>query len=138
MKKVIINTVCMVFMPGLFNSVDAQSTNEKTKSPTVVLWDGMAVAGYVNQGGFVNFGGPTIKLIKKPVSLGFGILPTMRIKKDNVEKGTPKNSAIIPTAGFGFTIFYKHMVLQVPFYYNPKTAARDGKWNPGIGIGYKF
>ena len=65
MKKVIINTVYMVCMLGLFNSVDAQSTTDKTKSPTVVLWDGMAVAGYVNNGGFVNFGGPTIKLIKK-------------------------------------------------------------------------
>ena len=65
MKKVIIKTVCLVCMLGLFNSVNAQSTNEKTKSPTVVLWDGMAVAGYVNEGGFVNFGGPTIKFDKK-------------------------------------------------------------------------
>ena len=136
MKKVIMKAVCTACLFSLFNSVMAQST--VAKSPTVVAWDGMAVAGYVNQGGFVNFGGPTVKLIKKPVSLGFGILPTMRIKEDNVAKGSPKNSSITPTAGFGFTVVYKHMVMQVPFYYNPKTALSSGKWNPGIGIGYKF
>ena len=136
MKKIIIDTVCMLCLVGLFNSANAQ--NAPIKSPTVVAWDGMAVAGYVNGGGFVNFGGPTVKLIKKPLSLGFGILPTMRIKEDNVPKGSPKNSAIIPTAGFGFTIVHKHLVVQVPFYYNAKTTTKSGKWNPGVGIGYKF
>jgi hypothetical protein len=136
MKKVIIKVVCTTCMLGLFSSVTAQST--AAKSPTVVAWDGMVVAGYVNHGGFVNFGGPTVKLIKKPVSLGFGILPTMRIKEDDVAKGSPKNSAITPTAGFGFTVVYKHIAVQVPFYYNPKTALVSGKWNPGIGIGFKF
>jgi len=136
MKKVIIKVVCTTCMLSLFSSVTAQST--AAKSPTVVAWDGMVVAGYVNHGGFVNFGGPTVKLIKKPVSLGFGILPTMRIKKDDVAKGSPKNSAITPTAGFGFTVVYKHIAVQVPFYYNPKTALASGKWNPGIGIGFKF
>jgi hypothetical protein len=136
MKKLTIKVVCMAAMIVMFNSADAQTTAEK--KPSIVGWEGMAVAGYVNQGGFVNFGGPTVKLIKKPFSFGFGILPTMRIKQDNVLKGSPKNSAIIPTAGFGFTIVYKHLAFQLPFYYNAKTATRDGKWNPGVGFGYKF
>ena len=136
MKKVIIKVVCTTCMFSLFNSVMAQS--KAAKSPAIVAWDGMAVGGYVNHGGFVNFGGPTIKLIKKPLSLGFGILPTMRIKEDSIPKGSPKNSAIIPTAGFGFTVVFKHLVVQVPFYYNAKTAVKSGKWNPGVGIGYKF
>ena len=133
MKKETIKIVCMAAMICMLHSASAQTTKA-----SVVGWEGMAVAGYVNQGGFVNFGGPTVKLIKKPYSFGFGILPTMRIKEDNVAKGSPKNSAITPTAGFGFTIVYKHLALQVPFYYNAKTATRNGKWNPGIGIGYKF
>lgn len=133
MKKLTIKVVCVVVMIGMINSASSQTT--KT---SVVGWEGMAVAGYVNQGGFVNFGGPTVKLIKKPFSFGFGILPTMRIKEDNVAKGSPRNCAITPTAGFGFTLVFKHLVLQVPFYYNAKTATRDGKWNPGFGIGYKF
>lgn len=136
MKKIILNTICLLCMISLFNSAQAQNTI--TKNPTVVAWDGMAVAGYVNQGGFVNFGGPTVKLIKKPLSIGFGILPTIRIKKDNVPKDSPKNSAITPTAGFGFTVVYKHVVLQIPFYYNAKTTTKDGKWDPGVGIGFKF
>ena len=135
MKKLTIRIVCVAAMVFMFSSVDAQTPSTKA---AVVGWDGMAVAGYVNEGGFVNFGGPTVKLIKKPFSFGFGILPTMRIKKDNVSKDSPKNSAIMPTAGFGFTIVYKHLAFQVPFYYNAKTTTRDGKWNPGIGIGYKF
>ena len=136
MKKLTIKLVCIAGMTCMLNSLNAQTISANKVS--IVGWDGMAVGGYVNQGGFVNFGGPTIKLIKKPFSFGFGILPTMRIKEDNVAKGSPKNSAITPTAGFGFTVVYKHMVLQVPFYYNAKTATRNGKWNPGIGIGYKF
>ncbi len=112
-----------------------QSQNNK---PSVTVWDGMAIAGYVNDGGFVNFGGPTVKLIKKPWVFGFGILPTMRIKEDKVAKGASKNSMVMPTAGFGFTVVYKHFVTQVPFYYNSKTATANGKWNVGLGIGYKF
>ncbi|HEY6504673.1 MAG TPA: hypothetical protein VIZ28_11910 [Chitinophagaceae bacterium] len=136
MKKVIIKTVCMICAFCSFIATNAQSTSEK--KATVVAWDGMAVAGYVNNGGFINFGGPTVKFINKPFSIGFGILPTMRIKEDNVPKGTVKNSIVTPTAGFGFSFIYKHMVLQVPFYYNPKTATSNGKWNPGVGVGYKF
>jgi len=103
-----------------------------------MAWDGMMVAGYVDHGAYVNFGGPSVKFIKKPFSIGFGILPTMRIKKDPVPKEAKKNSAITPTAGFGITFIYKKVVLQVPFYYNAKTTTTNGKWNPGVGIGFKF
>ena len=136
MKKLIIKIFCIAIAIFSFNALAAQNTT--ATNATIVGWDGMAVAGYVNNGGFVNFGGPTVKLIKKPFSFGFGILPTMRIKEDKVTKGSPKNSIIIPTAGFGFTFAYKHLVVQVPFYYNAKTATSNGQWNPGIGIGYKF
>lgn len=136
MKKLIIKTVWMVITSCAFNTVIAQNTT--VKKATVVAWDGMAVAGYVNKGGFVNFGGPTVKFINKPFSIGFGILPTMRIKEDNVPKGSMKNSIVTPTAGFGITFVYRHMIVQVPFYYNSKTTTTNGKWNPGIGIGYKF
>ena len=134
--KLIIRTAFIAITFFSFNTVSAQDLSAARAS--VVAWDGMAIAGYVNNGGFVNFGGPTVKLIKKPFCFGFGILPTMRIKEDKVAKGSPKNSIIMPTAGFGFTLIYKHMALQVPFYYNTKTATASGKWNPGIGIGYKF
>ena len=133
MKKLISISVCLACM---FFSVNAQ---DKTAIKAgITVWDGMMVAGYVNQGGFVNFGGPTLKLVAKPWSFGFGILPTMRIKEDKVAKDAPKNSIVTPTAGFGFTVCYKHLVVQVPFYYNPKTTVANGKWNPGIGLGIKL
>ena len=137
MKKLLTRNACIAFVLCSFNWVNAQNIIEKKAS--VVAWDGMMVAGYVNQGSYVNFGGPSIKLVKKPWSFGFGILPTMRIKKDQVAKeGATKNSIITPTAGFGFTFAYRHLVVQVPFYYNAKSATVNGKWNPGVGIGYRF
>jgi len=136
MKKLILKTICMALTVFSFSSINAQ-TPPKTKA-TMVAWDGMIVAGYVNDGGFINFGGPSLKLIKKPWSFGIGFLPSLRIKEDNVAAGSKKNSAVMPAAGFGFTLLYKHLVLQVPFYYNAKTATSNGKWHPGIGIGYKL
>ena len=135
MKKLIIKTAGITFFICSLNRVQAQDVSKKV---SLSAWDGMAVAGYVNKGGFVNFGGPTVRFIKKPIAAGFGILPTMRIKEESGTKDAPKNSAIMPTAGFGFTFVYKHLALQVPFYYNPKTATTNGKWNPGLGLGYKF
>ena len=135
MKKLMIKTAGIALIVCSLSRVQAQ---EAAKKVSITAWDGMAVVGYVNKGGFINFGGPTVRFIKKPFTGGFGILPTMRVKEDNVAKGAPKNSAVIPTAGFGFTFVYKHLALQVPFYYNSKTSTSNGKWHPGVGIGYKF
>ena len=136
MKEQTIKTACIA--TAIFLCTDMYAQNSSTVKKTIETWDGMMVAGYVNNGGFVNFGGPTIKLIKKPWSFGFGILPTMRIKEDNVVNGANKNSIVTPTAGFGFTVVYKHFVLQMPFYYNAKTGTAYGKWNVGAGIGFKL
>ena len=114
MKKSFIRTAGIMLIVCSLNRVDAQ---DGVKKVTLSAWDGMAVAGYVNKGGFVNFGGPTVRFIKKPIAAGFGILPTMRIKEEKAAKDAPKNSAVTPTAGFGFTFVYKH---------------------PGLGLGYKF
>jgi hypothetical protein len=135
MKKLTIAAVITMLMTCTVSAKAQKATEKKT---SVSAWDGMAVVGYVNDGGYFNFGGPTVKFVKKPFSFGFGILPTMRIKEDKVPAGAKKNSAVMPTAGFGFTLVYKHFVTQVPFYYNSKTASADGKWNIGIGMGYKF
>jgi hypothetical protein len=136
MKKLSIKTVCIVL--ALFSFTASNAQKDVKEKASIVAWDGMMIAGYVNNGGYVNFGGPSLKLIKKPWSFGFGILPTMRIKEDKVAKDAKKNSAVMPTAGFGFTVVYKHLVVQVPFYYNAKTTTSNGKWHPGIGIGFKL
>lgn len=136
MKKPFIKTASIAIV--IFSCIITNAQEAAPKKPVLAAWEGMAVAGYVDKGSFVNFGGPTVKFVKKPWTLGFGILPTMRIKEDKVAKDVKKNSIITPTAGFGFTFGYKHLVVQVPFYYNAKTALSNGKWNPGIGIGYKF
>lgn len=109
----------------------------QTAKPTLSLWEGMVVAGYAGNGAFVNFGGPSLKWNIKPFSVSIGMMPTLRIKKDNSTVGS-KNSSIMPSTGAGITMACKHFILQVPLYYDAKTAKANGKWNVGVGIGYKF
>lgn len=132
MKKIIIY---LLLSFGFINITNAQDTEKKI---VTTVWDGAVIVGYVNDGGFINFGGPSIKIIKKPYSVGLGVLPSLRIKEDKVIAGQPKNSILTPTLGAGITFAYKHLVVQTPIYYNNKTAKADGKWNLGIGLGYKF
>lgn len=110
------------------NSVQARAT----------LFEGVIVAGYVDQGAYINCTGPAIKFSKKPLAVLLGLLPSLRIKNDKVAAGAPQNSVLTPNLGAGITAIYKHLAIQVPLYYNAKTSSKDGKWNPGIGIGYKF
>lgn len=113
----------------------AQKEETKVK---LTAFDGAIVVGYVDQGGFVNFTGPSVKLVRKPYSISFGCLPTLRIKEDKVAPGKPKNPTIFPTLGMGLTFMYKHLAIQIPTYYNAKTATTNGEWNVGFGVGYKF
>lgn len=101
------------------------------------LFDGFLVAGYVDNGAFVNLGGPAIKFTKKSLLVMLGMLPSIRIKKDGAVSAG-KNTAITPTLGAGASVVYKHAVLQIPLYYNSKTAGADGSWNIGVGLGYRF
>ncbi len=48
--------MCCILLMAIAEQLGAQQAK-----PSVKMWDGMAVAGYVNQGGFLNFGGPTVK-----------------------------------------------------------------------------
>lgn len=102
------------------------------------LFDGTIVAGYVDHGAFINCTGPSVKFSKKPFALVAGLLPSLRIKEDKAAAGSTKNSIVTPNLGFGLTAVLNHIALQVPLYYNTKTAAKNGEWNLGIGLGYKF
>ncbi len=111
----------------------AQENNSKVN---VSFFDGIAVAGYVDKGGFLNFTGPNVNFVHHQTKIMFGMLPSLRIKED--KSATTKNSVLMPTLGMGVTVAYKKLALQIPLYYNAKTAAENGKWNVGIGLGYRF
>jgi len=111
------------------------SIKSQTKA---ILFEGTIVTGYVDQGGFINCVGPSIKLNQKAYTVFAGLLPSLRIKEDKVTAGATKNTALTPGLGFGLTAVFRHMAVQLPFYYNPKTSVENGKWNPGVGLGYKF
>lgn len=116
-------------------AVSKNITAQSTSKLSVTACDGGILAGYADNGAFLNFTGPGIKWTKKPFSVLVGVLPTLKFKED---KSTVKNAFVTPTLGAGITVFYKHLAIQVPFFYSAKTATKNGKWLPGIGIGYKF
>lgn len=105
------------------------------KKVNASLYDGFAVIGYVDQGGFLNFTGPNINAEYGNSKFVLGMLPSLRFKQD---KGTPRNSFITPNLGIGLTYSYKYYAIQIPFYYNPKTATANGQWYVGVGIGVRL
>jgi hypothetical protein len=133
MSKINFFTLSIALGLGSVSTVNAQTV---TKAAS--MFDGTVVAGYVDDGAYINFTGPHIKWVKKPYALLLGVLPSLRIKEDKVAAGAKKNSIVTPSLGAGITFAYKHLALQVPLYYNAKTGTADGKWNVGFGIGYKF
>src|SRR5690554_442197 len=128
--RTIIFGCILSLMPTIF--VKAQTNETK-----VTLIEGIVVAGYADNGGYVNLVGPAIKFTNKPWTMLVGLLPSLKFKEDKPASGS-KNSLVTPTLGFGLTTVYKHFAIQIPLFYNSKTASRDGKWNVGIGMGYKF
>lgn len=122
--------VCGILISGC---CFAQESAAKVK---VAFFDGVAVAGYVDHGAFINFTGPNVNVTHKDVKFILGMLPSLRIKEDK-SSGT-KNNMITPNLGIGLTAVYKKMALQIPMYYNSKTAAENGSWKVGIGLGYSF
>jgi len=113
----------------------AQNTATQTK---LVLFEGIVAAGYVDHGAYINCTGPGLKVTKKPYMLLIGMLPSLRIKEDQVAAGATKNSMLTPNLGFGLTAAFKHIALQLPFYYNTKTSTKNGSWKLGVGLGYKL
>ena len=127
-KRIAYLSLLMMFI--FSTSLFAQ--DEKVKP---VIFDGVIHAGYVNNGGYINFSGPSLSLAHKNSKFMFGMLPSLRFKQD---KGVPKNATVFPTLGFGFTYGYKFLSFQLPFYYNPKTTTSNGSWHLGFGIGYRI
>lgn len=99
------------------------------------VFDGLAVVGFVDEGGFLNFTGPNLKVSRGHTAFTLGMLPSLRLKKD---RGTTKNTLVYPTLGFGLTCLHKNWAFQLPLYYNPKTGTQNGTWVAGFGLGFKF
>lgn len=134
MKKIIISSLVGMLMSSALLRTEAQTVSEAPLQ--LSAWKGMVVAGYWDKGAFVNFGGPALNWTRKNFSLMLGMLPSLRFREDPA--ASTKNSFITPTLGAGLGLAYKHIGLQLPLYYTAKSASADGKWTPGIGLGYKF
>jgi hypothetical protein len=128
MKKILY--ACGIIISGYCFSQESASVLKAS------FFDGIAATGYADHGAFINFTGPNINYTCHGAKFILGMLPSLRIKEDK-SPGT-KNSAVTPNLGAGLTVVYKKIALQLPFYYNTKTAAENGRWKAGIGLGYSF
>lgn len=134
----IINDLKAAFIGGLVLFVLTAEVQAQVKQTKATLYEGIIVAGYADHGAYLNFAGPALKYSQKPFVLMLGLLPSLKIKKDNVSNNAARNAVITPTLGGGLTAVYKHLALQVPCYYTGKTTTVNGRWNIGFGAGYKF
>lgn len=111
------------------------SVNAQEPKVNLVLYEGVVNGGYVDSGLFLNFGGPNLNMTFSNSKILLGMFPSLRFKED---KGTPKNSFVTPALGVGLSYMYKRLAIQLPLYYNSKTSKDNGKWNLGLGIGFKI
>ncbi len=102
------------------------------QSTKLATHDGIVVLGYVDQGAYLNFTGPNLHTNVGNSKFMIGMLPSLRIKQDN---GLTQNPLISPTLGVGFTYTYKALAMQLPLYFNGKTATQNGSWLLGFGVG---
>jgi hypothetical protein len=87
----------------MFDSFTMIAQQEERKIEAAVF-EGTVVAGYVDQGAYLNFLGPSISFKKGNHKLILGMLPSLRFKED---KGTTKNFPVTPNLGGGITYIYK-------------------------------
>ncbi|MBD1420738.1 hypothetical protein H8B21_04045 [Sphingobacterium chuzhouense] len=106
------------------------------KKISAQAFDGIIVAGYADNGAYINCTGPAVKYTTQKWNLMLGFLPSVKIKEDT---SAVKNATLTPTLGFGATLtIFKHLAIQVPTFYIPKTNVDNGRWTLGIGLGYKI
>jgi hypothetical protein len=132
MKKIIL----LLFFGNFYLNTFSQANQQlPTVEKYILPFSGIIVTGYVDNGAFINFTGPNLNFTKGKSQFLVGMLPSLRIKQDS---GTTTNSLVTPTLGFGITYCYRAMAIQIPCYYNPKTATKNGEWNIGVGVGIKL
>lgn len=119
----------------LISVLTTSATFAQEEKLRFAMYDGVFIGGYVNDGAFLNFTGPNINTTYKNSKFILGMLPSLRFKED---KETPKNAFVTPNLGVGFTYSYKMWAIQLPFYYNAKTATENGRWHIGLGIGLRL
>jgi hypothetical protein len=128
-KLTLMKTTLLLLLYTTVFSVNAQ------QKPQAQIIEGVIVAGYVDNGAYLNFTGPNISWQKGQSKVLLGMLPSLRYK---VDQGATVNARIYPALGAGLTYSYQRFVFQVPLYYNPKTASTNGNWQIGCGLGIKL
>lgn len=131
----VISKYAIVVVTTLIYSVSYSQIEEAKAKIAFNPFDGILVLGYVDNGAYLNFTGPNISFTKGKSKVLLGMLPSLRYKEDH---NTIKNSPITPNLGVGLTYCYRKFVFQVPLYYNPKTTTTNGKWNVGVGLGFRL
>ncbi|MCC5930635.1 MAG: hypothetical protein JJU28_15420 [Cyclobacteriaceae bacterium] len=133
----ILGLLCLIVSGVTYGQATKEFTDEapKTTKVRISAYDGIVAIGYVDGGGFSNFTGPNINMTYGHSKFILSALPSLRYKRDNSE---PRNSFVTPNLGIGFTYSYKLFAIQLPLYYNAKTASENGQWHIGLGLGMRL
>lgn len=126
----------LILLIVVINAATTSYASAQEKKISVGAFDGVLIAGYVDNGGFLNFAGPNIAYKKGSTRVSLGMLPSLRYKKD--PSTTTTNSSVFPALGVGLTLTYRKLAFQLPCYYNPKTSTANGAWFLGAGIGWRL
>ncbi|MBL0912603.1 MAG: hypothetical protein IBJ09_09540 [Bacteroidia bacterium] len=129
--------LCILAGSSLYAQDNAADSTAKAR-PKVkpALFDGSVIVGYVDKGAFLNFTGPNINMSIGRSRIVLGMLPSLRFKKDH---SPVRNSLVTPNLGAGITYSYGRIIaIQIPVYYNTKTATSNGRWEVGIGLGVRL
>lgn len=138
MKKQLDSAFRKVFVLSSILSLSllCSSAYSQDQKVTAGGFEGAVVAGFVDNGAFLNFVGPNIAYKTGRSKVMLGMLPSLRYKEDT--STGPTNSSVYPALGVGVAYMYRRLVVQVPLYYNAKNAAKDGEWVVGAGVGVKL
>lgn len=135
--KQLLFSILLISVLPIVRAQEPTLAETNTAVPKVAFrpFDGIFILGYVDNGAFLNFTGPNISCTIKQSKIILGMLPSLRYKEDH---GMYKNAPVTPNLGVGLTYCYQKIAVQIPLYYNAKTATANGKWNIGIGIGMRL
>ncbi len=135
MKNFCIITLFLLSQWTIANAQTPRPVPPQTVNP--VLFTGTVGVAFHQDYGFINLGGPTVRVGNKEWGLSLSMLPSLMYKwKANTDQTatlgpTPQ---LIPNLGVGMGVSYKRATAMIPFYY----IVNRRVFVAAVGIGYRF
>ena len=126
-----------LFLLGQLTIANAQTPPSPSTSVSPILLTGTVGVAFHKDYGFLNFGGPTVRVTHKHWGLNLSMLPSLMYKwQPNTDQTLVLGSTpqLIPNLGASISISYKRASTMMPIYY----IVNRRIWVAAFGIGYRF